>query len=122
MSWQRDASLPNFRPRNTSAALALTACLAGSAVLAWAAVAIAADDGRANEARGSEKLIGTFQIRGGDVRDSQGRFGTEGLRGAERPPSVNGVDPSRQLAPSGRRNFLTGEAAVPQGIEDIFRR
>lgn len=117
MIWPRDASLQKFMSRTASAVpapemgsasagqrrfgcrAALAACMAVCIVLPLGGTPASADD-----TRGGEKLIGTFQIRAGQERAGAGG------------------EPIRQPAPNARRNFLTGESAVPQSIDDIFRR
>lgn len=120
MNWPRDASLQKSRPQATptrrpSWRVAVAACLTACAAFSAGVSATAADEGR-----NGEKLIGTFKISPG--QDEVGATGRD-VRNSERSsPGVRAVVPGRPAATAQRRNFLTGSAAVPYAVEDIFLR
>ncbi len=125
MIWPLDGSLPKSRCLMKLPMLGAKAGSRGSALrAAGLCLAIAASVAMpiaspvvADDVRTGEKLIGTFEIRSGQAQD---RAETRNV--VRRAADVPAGDPSRQITPAQRRNFLTGESSVPQTPEDILRR
>lgn len=115
MSWPRDASilisdrLPYaWAVRRNRWRLSLMACFAMAVV-----GTVGPSTSVAEESATVEKLIGTFQIGPSARKSDQGA-------GPAADPRVPEFSATRERPH--RRAFLTGSSAVPQGIDDHFRR